>query len=193
MAQAGGAVWVLHGGNAIVPEEIVMHITVFDSSAKQASDSGPRLACRTRDSAEPLTGDVHTISPLGLPPDMTCLLEHAPPAARAARRAAYTTLSRWGITEDDTQDALLVVSELVTNAVEHARPPLALHLHREDTGNGVWIGVSDGGPAVREGPWAASCTKDEGGRGMAIISALAQAHGVYIHPRGITRWASFGA
>ncbi|MFE5549486.1 ATP-binding protein [Streptomyces sp. NPDC056534] len=88
---------------------------------------------------------------------------------------------------------LLVVSELVTNAVEHAEPPFALHLHRERAGSRVWVGVTDGGPAEAEGAWTASCTDDEHGRGIAIVDILADAHGIRTHAGGSTHWARIPA
>ncbi|GAA2595037.1 ATP-binding protein [Streptomyces tubercidicus] len=82
-----------------------------------------------------------------------------------------------------------MVSELVTNAVEHARPPLALHLCRENSGLRVWVGITDGGPSARGGAWTSSCAHDEHGRGLAIIEALAAAHGADRHGGGTMHWA----
>ena len=48
--------------------------------------------------------------------------------------------------------ASLVVTELVTNAVLHAREPIALHLWRRD--DGIRVGVSDGSDRTRRGPRA---------------------------------------
>ncbi|KOG49747.1 hypothetical protein ADK75_19090, partial [Streptomyces virginiae] len=70
---------------------------------------------------------------------------------------------------DDTADnLLLIVSELVTNAIEHALPPLTLHLNHP-TNNTMTIAVTDGGPATHHGPWTTNCTPDEHGRGNNII------------------------
>ncbi|MCX5233236.1 ATP-binding protein [Streptomyces sp. NBC_00233] len=95
--------------------------------------------------------------------------------------------------ELDGDAVLLVVSELVTNAVEHAAPPLALHLHRERAGSRVWVGVTDGGPAVQEGAWTASCADDEHGRGLTIVDTLAESHGTRTHSSGTTHWARIAA
>ncbi|MGW6218193.1 ATP-binding protein, partial [Streptomyces sp. NPDC055109] len=77
----------------------------------------------------------------------------------------------------------------VTNAIEHAEPPVTLHLHHEQTGNQVWVGISDGGPAATDGRWTASCAEDEHGRGLALVDALATEHGIHSHPDGTTHWA----
>jgi hypothetical protein len=40
-------------------------------------------------------------------------------------------LTQWSVAEDAADSVLLTVSELVTNAVEHARPPLNFGLSRD--------------------------------------------------------------
>ncbi|WP_406205135.1 ATP-binding protein [Streptomyces decoyicus] len=116
-------------------------------------------------------------------------LAHRPEAVGHARRIAQSVLDAWGIDDDAAHSVLLVVSELVTNAVEHAQPPLALHLYRENTGLRVWVGLTDGGPSARAGAWTSSCAHDEHGRGLTIIEALAAAHGADSHAGGTTHWA----
>ncbi|MEW1914867.1 ATP-binding protein [Kitasatospora sp. NPDC085895] len=111
------------------------------------------------------------------PVEGTWPLEHRPEAAAQARRIARGCLDAWQI-GDDAQDAvLLVVSELVTNAVEHAMAPVRLHLHRTGADGRMWVGVSDGGPAPRDGAWTRSCTSAEHGRGLNVVQALAEQHG----------------
>lgn len=43
-------------------------------------------------------------------------------------------LGRWNVAPEGRDRVLLVVSELVTSAVEHAEPPIALHLNRKPVG-----------------------------------------------------------
>ncbi|MCX5208757.1 ATP-binding protein [Kitasatospora sp. NBC_00240] len=82
---------------------------------------------------------------------------------RAALRA-------WNVNEETTDRALLVVSELVSNAIEHALPPIALRLGHPTPGDPLHIAVDDGGPAAREGTWTAGRAPEEHGRGRAIIA-----------------------
>ncbi|MET9612194.1 ATP-binding protein [Kitasatospora indigofera] len=121
-------------------------------------------------------------------PPVVRAIPHHPGSVRAARRIARTALREWGVDEDTTELAVLVVSELVTNAVEHALPPVALHVERP-TGRTVHIEVDDGGPASVQGAWCAGRAPEEGGRGSGIIDVLASAHGSRPLPSGASHWA----
>lgn len=61
----------------------------------------------------------------------------------------------------------------MTNAVQHALPPVAMSLRR--TAGDVRLEVSDGGPAPQRGEWAAGCDEEE--------------HGSRADAHGITHWA----
>jgi anti-sigma regulatory factor (Ser/Thr protein kinase) len=122
--------------------------------------------------------------------DATHVLSHSHQAPGAARRVAQGLMDQWKVAEPDADSVVLVVSELVANAVEHALPPLVLHLNRHLAEKQIWVGVSDSGTAPQEGPWTSSCTDDEHGRGLGIIEALAEAHGTHAYPDGTTmHWA----
>jgi hypothetical protein len=107
------------------------------------------------------------------------MLAHIPQAVGTARHLACSELSSWGVGQDTVELALLAVSELVTNAVEHALPPVVLKLHRQRGGDVLRIEVSDGGCSPRSAAWARTGTSDEHGRGNEIINAIATAHGIY--------------
>jgi anti-sigma regulatory factor (Ser/Thr protein kinase) len=104
-----------------------------------------------------------------------------------------SVLPEWGIDSDTADQVLLVVSELVTNAVEHANPPVTLHLDRPTLDGTLHIEVDDGGPAAQDGIWARSCTPEERGRGYAVIDLLATAHGIRALTCGATHWADLPA
>ncbi|MFE8013950.1 ATP-binding protein [Streptomyces antibioticus] len=120
-------------------------------------------------------------------------LEHGPLAPAAARRESRRVLADWGLDEDQIYDTLLVVSELVTNAVSHALPPVVLHLHAALGTGPVRIHVSDGGPQDSPDNWAASRPTDEHGRGDMIVSSLSDQAGTDDIDGVIDHWASLAA
>ncbi|WP_435280025.1 ATP-binding protein [Streptomyces sp. 1222.5] len=123
------------------------------------------------------------------------LLDHGPLAPATARHEARPVLADWGLGEEQAYDALLVISELVTNAVTHALPPVILHLQAATDHCGhVQIHVSDGGHQPSPEAWAATRPDDEHGRGAAIISALADETGAAGDVDGlIDHWADIPA
>ncbi|MFD8955020.1 ATP-binding protein [Streptomyces xanthophaeus] len=134
----------------------------------------------------------HALADSDADESMAEALEHRPESAADARRAVEQALGIWKIGEDCFNSVMIVVSELVTNAIEHALPPLELrlYLYREQPCNQIWVGVVDGGPASCNGSWSTSCAEEECGRGMVIVDALAEMHGVRIQPEGsTTHWA----
>ncbi|MFJ2188949.1 ATP-binding protein [Kitasatospora sp. NPDC087861] len=116
-------------------------------------------------------------------------LAHCPEAAKAARTITRVVLAQWRVADEAADSVLLTVSELVTNAVEHAQPPLHLELSRDPGTRRVHIEVRDGGPAVTESAWAASRTRGEHGRGLQIIDQLTAAHGDRAEPGHAIHWA----
>ncbi len=108
-------------------------------------------------------------------------------AAGLARRATRKTLDAWaaGYLEET---ATLLVSELVANAVRHARTgrsPLELRL--EITRNWLRIEVLDADPRPPQPRIPAEL--DESGRGFVLIEALSDKWGVCSTPSGKAVWA----
>lgn len=87
-------------------------------------------------------------------------------------------------------DAQAVVSELVTNAVRHARTPVQVTLHRG--AGGFRLEVADESPAPPE-PRPAEDPFAEGGRGLLLVEALSACWRVEAQPPGKRVWARFGA
>jgi anti-sigma regulatory factor (Ser/Thr protein kinase) len=106
-------------------------------------------------------------------------------SARAARQWIEPLLDRWAVGKA-SGDILLVVSELVTNAVLHGAGPVRLRLERRV--DGVRVEVSDDGEGA-----VAPRTPDlaaVGGRGLMVVGRLAGSWGVdQRSPVGKTVWA----
>ncbi|MEV8092376.1 ATP-binding protein [Streptomyces nigra] len=157
-----------------------MYVTVEDLV------STPQNAGRMRDLSDTALS-VPTAPPGG---PVTQALVHRPDAAGTARSITRGVLEDWHVGQAAMESVLLVVSELVTNAVEHALPPVVLRLFRDRAGDRLWVGVTDGGPAQTDGAWTSSCAREEHGRGLAVVEVLASGHGIRTHPDGAaTHWA----
>ena len=115
-------------------------------------------------------------------------LPHDVIAAGEARAVVRRLLQGWGY-HDLVDDAVLVVSELVTNAVEHTHSSCAMLVNR--SGRGVRIEVRDEGPGTPD-PRQPSATSEHG-RGLMIVSALARAWGVDSAPPSKTVWVELAA
>lgn len=106
-----------------------------------------------------------------------------PAAVAEARKTASRRLAEWGLAELSFTTEL-VVSELVTNAIRYASGPIRLRLIHERT---LVCEVFDGGataPHLRH-PRAT----DEGGRGLLLVSQVAQRWGTRFLPEGKVIWA----
>ncbi|MGA5896516.1 SpoIIE family protein phosphatase [Streptomyces venetus] len=107
-------------------------------------------------------------------------------AAARARTLVAALLKRWR-TRDDTRDSvLLVVDELVANAVRFARGPITVRLIR--TGHGLLCEVGDtGNGRPRLGPGA---LLDDAGRGLHVVHRLTTRWGVRWTDTGKVVWAA---
>jgi anti-sigma regulatory factor (Ser/Thr protein kinase) len=108
-------------------------------------------------------------------------------SVRGARLFVRGRLREHGLAEIE-DDAQLVVSELATNAVTHARTPFTVTVHRD--GSRVILTVQDGTPEYP--PVVKVEAMGTHGRGLTIVDALSQAWGSQNGP-GATKsvWASF--
>ncbi|MER7664521.1 MULTISPECIES: ATP-binding protein [unclassified Streptomyces] len=113
-------------------------------------------------------------------------LPREPESAVTARRLLRTACAVWGL-EDLAEDGALIVSELVANAVRHARrESIRVVIDRPGAAR-VRIGVVDFSkvPPVRKVPGP----DDEGGRGLALVTELAEDWGTDLLPWGKQVWA----
>ncbi|MFF8974216.1 SpoIIE family protein phosphatase [Streptomyces sp. NPDC014995] len=96
-----------------------------------------------------------------------------PDAVMHARRFTARTLRRWQV--EDTADAvLLVVSELVTNALVHTQGPVRIDLMLR--GDRVRVCVSDSSPRAPAKPVIVDW-ESTGGRGLLLVEAMSDAFG----------------
>lgn len=130
-------------------------------------------------------------------PTSSCMdIRHGPAGVGEARHRMREQLRISGVSESVVDDAVLILSELLSNACRHGRP-----LGARDVGDGeiraAWrvdkagrltVEVTDGGGPTRPIPATPSVTA-HGGRGLNIISALAQDWGVRDGAAGeVTVW-----
>lgn len=108
-------------------------------------------------------------------------------AVAPARHWARDRLVEAGIEDSRLEMLVLLVSELVTNAVEHAWPPVVLTVDVDD--ERTRVAVSDGTraePILRHAPPDA-----DGGRGVWLIDLLASEWGTDVGPDGTTKTVWF--
>ena len=100
-------------------------------------------------------------------------------SAARARRFVEERCAAWGF-DAVVDDAVLVVSELVTNAVIHGKSSAELRLVRAQ--DILRVEVADDGPAPPDPQLAGA--DDEHGRGLFLIGALSAAWGTEAAPGG---------
>lgn len=112
-----------------------------------------------------------------------------PVSVALARRFARRRLQEWEVDDDVLDNAVLCLSELVTNVVMHASARARIELRRDP--GAVVVTVRDGGA------WHTSTSSSEPdplvvhGRGLQLVEALATAWGSESHGAGTTVWCSF--
>jgi serine phosphatase RsbU (regulator of sigma subunit)/anti-sigma regulatory factor (Ser/Thr protein kinase) len=111
----------------------------------------------------------------------TAAYEPEPAAAAAARRFVRDTLRSWRVADHADRlvdDAVLLTSELVTNAIVHAGTQLQVSCHLD--GNEIEVAVRDRHPSrtIGDKPAAADNAERTSGRGLMLPAALASSWGV---------------
>ena len=115
-------------------------------------------------------------------------------SARRARTDCEITLGEWGFdgASEFAADIRIIVGELMANVVTHGRVPGArgrrIGFVMQKCGDAVRVEVRDGRddrmPEVRQ-----SADLDDGGRGLALVAAVADKWGVLPEVVGKTVWA----
>ncbi|RSS61833.1 ATP-binding protein [Streptomyces sp. WAC06273] len=137
----------------------------------------------------PAVEDEHALKALelfGNPTEHEVPLPSRPESAATARRLAQVVaLRQWQLGPRVTEDTVLLVSELVGNAVRHTGARVfGLHMRRRPG----WIRVE-----VRDPSRGLPCLMpvqdtDISGRGLFLVDKLSDRWGVDLLPRGKTTW-----
>ncbi|MDW6058393.1 ATP-binding protein [Streptomyces sp. FXJ1.4098] len=107
----------------------------------------------------------------------------------AARRRVRSRVPVWGFCEDTCDAAELVMSELFTNALVHTGSEQILCVLRAEEPRTLYVEVADqGGGSAGPAPRQAGA-EDEGGRGLALVRAMAAAWGTGRAERRPVVWA----
>ncbi|MFJ5922580.1 ATP-binding protein [Kitasatospora sp. NPDC092948] len=142
---------------------------------------------------------------------------HGPASVSTARRRLRSDLGDRSIPDTVIDDAVLILSELLSNSCRHARPlpaedpdpsdrPDGRRPHVDDDaeigtvlvswrmrGDGLLtLEVTDGGATTRPVPASPSLSA-HGGRGLSIVGKLAKDWGVRHAPGQVTVWAELPA
>ena len=130
-----------------------------------------------------------------VPTSSTMAVPHGPAGVRAARQWMRGDLGRTGVSDSVIDDAVLILSELLSNAWRHGSPwrsgpgggtvRAAWSVDEDDR---VTVEVTDGGGPTRPLPAKPSVTA-RGGRGLNIIRSLADSWGVRDGTGEVTVWA----
>lgn len=102
-----------------------------------------------------------------------------------ARQVVREAAAQWGLSEDLSDDAQLVVTELVSNGIDHGECPLTLTVTRRSSG--MLVEVYDRSPLLPQvrpvDPTSAR------GRGMQLVRALSVRWGTTPESPGKVVWA----
>jgi len=110
-------------------------------------------------------------------------------APALARQYVVDTCTDWGVTRV-AKLASLIASELVTNAVVHARTPALMALRLGNAMLDVSVRDNDPRPMYRPAPGLTGAHEGEHGRGLLILEAMADEWGSHPTADGKVVWAT---
>jgi anti-sigma regulatory factor (Ser/Thr protein kinase) len=107
-----------------------------------------------------------------------------------ARHAFARELTSVGVSDDVRQDTMLVISELVSNAVKHAAPLPGgeVRVRCSISQDNVRLEITDGGAVTRPSASVATVLA-MGGRGLDIVRTISRQWGVSKDGDSVTVWA----
>lgn len=121
-------------------------------------------------------------------------LPHAPSSVSGVRKRLCAELRASGVFEEIADDAAVVISELISNALRHARPLPSgeIRVSWSHEGDLIQLAVSDGG-SMTEPRRTRAALSSLGGRGLSIVETLSEGWGVSHDDDGTTVWANLRA
>ncbi len=149
----------------------------------------PRAGERATPPAEYPTNEPAASRPTGHPA-YSQTLPREPRSAAVARRLVRTALAVWGL-EPLTEDATLVITELVSNAVDHGRLPSIRVIVSRPSTNVIRLGVVDRSKTVPT-PRTDVTADQPRGRGLLLVDALTERWGTELYRWGKQVWAELG-
>jgi anti-sigma regulatory factor (Ser/Thr protein kinase) len=128
--------------------------------------------------------------PVGVGAAASVSVPHERTSVRLVRHAMADQLAAAGVGSDDRDDAMLVLSELVSNAVQHAAPLPSgeIGVRWEVRDDLLHIEITDGG-AGSEPHASAAALSALGGRGLDIVRTVSAQWGVTEGQDSVTVWA----
>ncbi|MCO6007408.1 ATP-binding protein [Actinoallomurus purpureus] len=110
------------------------------------------------------------------------------------RKRLCADLRASGVYEEVADDAAVIISELISNALRHARPLPSGEIRVSWTREGdlIQLAVSDGG-SMTEPRRTRAALSSLGGRGLSIVETLSDGWGVSHEDDGTTVWANLRA
>ncbi|WP_031476907.1 SpoIIE family protein phosphatase [Streptomyces bicolor] len=174
-------------------------IPVQRETVTRASDAPAHEGARPRTDREshPRVGEV-------MRPETRTTLPGTPLSPGSARSLVRATLTEWAtsglpgtelLSDRLVDDAVVAVSELVTNAVVHAGTDVELTCRLEEDTGALLVEVLDHHPsrAPRDGEVDAPYETPEYGRGLRLVARLAESWGVTYRTGAKTVWARLPA
>jgi anti-sigma regulatory factor (Ser/Thr protein kinase) len=123
-------------------------------------------------------------------PSSSVSVPHARSSVGTARHALADELAANGVPTPVLQDAVLVLSELVSNAIKHAAPLPSgeIQVRWDLNDDRLHLEITDGGAMTRPHPSNAAVSS-LGGRGLDIVRSICRSWGVTEKEGAVTVWA----
>ena len=120
--------------------------------------------------------------------DLRAPLSDDPREVASARHQLSDHLAEHGVPEEITDTAVLLMSELVTNAILHGEPPVELLVHGQKDGLRVEVCDNDRDSFALLQPRADAAAYRLGGRGLQLVDSLAARWGACLEGPAKSVW-----